>query len=89
MKQRAVLGAMFVRRLAPAAPRSIAAWVHCRCWPVRRRLPAQRVDPLAVFGLLALSFTFVWGHAGMFSFGQAAFFGIGGYAYGVAADQPL
>ena len=36
-----------------------------------------------IYGLLALSFTFVWGHAGIFSFGQAAFFGVGGYAYGV------
>jgi branched-chain amino acid transport system permease protein len=37
-----------------------------------------------VYGLLALSFTFVWGHGGIFSFGQAAFFGIGAYAYGIA-----
>jgi branched-chain amino acid transport system permease protein len=38
-----------------------------------------------LFGLLALSLTFIWGHAGIFSFGQAAFFGIGGYTYGVTA----
>ncbi len=38
-----------------------------------------------LYGLLALSLTFVWGHAGIFSFGQAAFFGIGGYTYGVVA----
>ncbi len=38
----------------------------------------------AAFGVLALSFTFVWGHGGIFSFGQAAFFGIGAYGYGVA-----
>jgi branched-chain amino acid transport system permease protein len=38
-----------------------------------------------LFGLLALSLTLVWGHAGIFSFGQAAFFGLGGYAYGSAA----
>jgi branched-chain amino acid transport system permease protein len=38
-----------------------------------------------VYGLLALSLTLVWGKAGIFSFGQAAFFGIGGYAYGVVA----
>lgn len=39
----------------------------------------------AIFGLLAVSFAFVWGQAGIFSFGQAAFFGIGAYGYGVAA----
>lgn len=45
---------------------------------------AQEWSLWAIYGILALSFTFVWGHAGIFSFGQAAFFGIGGYAYGVA-----
>lgn len=45
---------------------------------------AQEWSLWAIYGLLALSFTFVWGHAGIFSFGQAAFFGIGAYAYGVA-----
>lgn len=38
----------------------------------------------AIYGILALSFTFVWGHAGIFSFGQAAFFGIGAYGFGIA-----
>lgn len=37
------------------------------------------------FAILALSTAFVWGYAGIFSFGQAAFFGIGGYAYAAAA----
>ncbi|MEV6344309.1 ATP-binding cassette domain-containing protein [Actinoplanes sp. NPDC051851] len=45
---------------------------------------AHSVTLWVVYGLLALSFTFVWGHGGIFSLGQAAFFGIGGYAYGVA-----
>jgi ABC-type uncharacterized transport system ATPase subunit/ABC-type branched-subunit amino acid transport system permease subunit len=39
----------------------------------------------AIDGLLALSLTLVWGRAGIFSFGQAAFFGVGGYFYGIAA----
>lgn len=46
---------------------------------------AQEWAVWVVYGVLALSFTFVWGHGGIFSFGQAAFFGIGGYAYGVAS----
>jgi len=37
------------------------------------------------FAILALSLAFVWGYSGIFSFGQAAFFGIGGYAYAAAA----
>jgi ABC-type branched-subunit amino acid transport system permease subunit len=36
---------------------------------------------MAVFGL---SQGFVWGYAGIMSFGQAAFLGLGGYAYAVA-----
>lgn len=44
---------------------------------------AQEWTLWVIYGLLALSFTFVWGHAGIFSFGQAAFFGVGGYAFGI------
>lgn len=40
-----------------------------------------------VYGVLALSLTFVWGKAGIFSFAQAAFFGIGGYAYCLCAGN--
>lgn len=35
------------------------------------------------YGLLALSLALVWGQAGIFTFGQTAFFGLGGYAFGV------
>ncbi len=37
-----------------------------------------------VFCLLAVSLDLAWGLAGLLSFGQAAFFGIGGYAYAIA-----
>lgn len=37
------------------------------------------------FSVLALSLAFIWGYAGIFSFGQAAFFGVGAYAYAAAA----
>lgn len=37
------------------------------------------------FFLLALSFVWVWGHAGIFSFAQAAFYGLGAYAYGAVS----
>lgn len=36
--------------------------------------------------LLAFSVTLIWGFTGIFSFGQAAFLGIGGYAYGIIAQ---
>lgn len=36
-----------------------------------------------IFGMLALSMGFLWGYGGMLSFGQTAFFGLGGYSYAV------
>ena len=39
----------------------------------------------AIEVILALSLVLVWGYCGIFSFGQAAMYGIGGYSYGVFA----
>jgi len=38
-----------------------------------------------IYGLLAMSLGLIWGYAGIISFGQTAFFGVGAYAYGVIA----
>ncbi|MBS0517345.1 MAG: branched-chain amino acid ABC transporter permease [Proteobacteria bacterium] len=38
----------------------------------------------AAMGVLALSLGFIWGYGGILSFGQTAFFGLGGYAYAVS-----
>lgn len=46
---------------------------------------AQLWSQWITYGLLALSLAFVWGRGGLFSFGQAAFFGIGAYTYGIVA----
>lgn len=37
------------------------------------------------FAILALSLDILWGYAGVLSFGQAAFFGVGAYGIGIAA----
>jgi len=39
----------------------------------------------AVLATLALSLGLVWGMGGLLGFGQSAFFGLGGYAYAIAA----
>jgi urea transport system permease protein len=39
----------------------------------------------AAMSVLALSLGFIWGYGGILSFGQTAFFGLGGYIYAVAA----
>ena len=36
-----------------------------------------------ISSILALSLCLIWGYCGILSLGQAAFFGVGGYAYGV------
>lgn len=38
-----------------------------------------------VMSILALSLGFIWGFGGILCFGQAAFFGLGAYTYGIAA----
>jgi branched-chain amino acid transport system permease protein len=43
------------------------------------------VSVIFVFALLALSMGFLWGYAGILSFGQTIFFGLGGYGYAVLA----
>ena len=40
-----------------------------------------------IFGVFALSLDFLWGKAGIPSFGHAAFFGLGGYFYAIAASS--
>jgi branched-chain amino acid transport system permease protein len=48
---------------------------------------AQQFNTSIVFilALLALSMSFLWGYAGILSFGQTAFFGLGGYGFAVLA----
>lgn len=39
----------------------------------------------ATYAVLVLSLALIWGFAGILSFGQAAFFGVGGYVYAIVA----
>src|SRR6201987_4400786 len=41
------------------------------------------------YGIFALALAFIWGQAGILSFGQAIFFGIGGYSMGLVALDRL
>ncbi len=40
---------------------------------------------LSIYALLGLSLGFIWGFGGILCFGQAAFFGLGAYAYAISA----
>lgn len=48
---------------------------------------AARLDlsVVAILSVMALSMAFLWGQVGILSFGQTAFFGVGGYAYAVVS----
>lgn len=43
------------------------------------------VSVIFILALLALSMSFLWGYAGILSFGQTIFFGLGGYGYAILA----
>ena len=43
------------------------------------------VSVIFILALLALSMSFLWGYAGILSFGQTIFFGLGGYTYAILA----
>lgn len=45
----------------------------------------NQVSLWLIEGTLALSLVLVWGHGGIFSLGQTAFYGLGAYAFGVVA----
>ena len=61
---------------------AIAAWWLPQVLELFSIINATVYTAMAV---LALSLALVWGFGGILCFGQAAFFGLGGYAYAVAA----
>jgi ABC-type branched-subunit amino acid transport system permease subunit len=44
-----------------------------------------QISVIAILSLLGLSEGFLWGFGGILSFGQTAFFGLGGYVYAIGA----
>jgi branched-chain amino acid transport system permease protein len=46
-----------------------------------------QITIFVVMAILALSLALIWGLGGILCFGQAAFFGLGGYAYAVAVEN--
>lgn len=51
--------------------------------PTHLGLKPYKVNEFLVAGFLAASLSILWGYCGILSLGQAAFFGIGGYVWGV------
>lgn len=61
---------------------AVAAWWYS---PALDNYQALLYSGWLLYGILALSLDWVWGQAGIFSFGQPLFFGLGAYAYGAVA----
>ena len=51
--------------------------------PTHFGIKPYRVNEFLVSAFLAASLSILWGYGGILSLGQAAFFGIGGYVYGI------
>ena len=51
--------------------------------PTHLGIKPYKVNEFLVSGFLAASLSILWGYGGILSLGQAAFFGIGGYTFGI------
>lgn len=51
--------------------------------PTHLGIQPYKVNEFLVAGFLAASLSILWGYGGILSLGQAAFFGIGGYTFGI------
>lgn len=51
--------------------------------PTHLGIKPYKVNEFLVSGFLAASLSILWGYGGILSLGQAAFFGVGGYTFGV------
>jgi ABC-type branched-subunit amino acid transport system permease subunit len=71
-----------VSRLEPAAW-AVAALILAALPQLLSLFQVVQLTVFVTFAILALSLDFIWGIAGILSFGQAALFGIGGYIYGI------
>jgi branched-chain amino acid transport system permease protein len=71
------------RRLSWAAPLVAAALAAITLWIAPRFLDTFAVNVLTrsmIYAVLAVTVDLLWGFAGILTFGQAAFFGVGAYA---------
>jgi urea transport system permease protein len=73
-----------------AGPLTLALWTALALAPLA--LGEWSLTQLAqymAYGIFAMALAFIWGQAGILSFGQAIFFGIGGYSMGLISLDRL
>ncbi|PZQ13679.1 MAG: branched-chain amino acid ABC transporter substrate-binding protein [Ancylobacter novellus] len=77
-------------RLSRAAPLALAALAAAALWVAPLALDTFAVNVLTrsmIYAMLAVTVDLLWGFAGVLTFGQAAFFGVGAYATAMALTQ--
>ncbi|MCW5773335.1 MAG: branched-chain amino acid ABC transporter permease [Rhodospirillaceae bacterium] len=72
------------RAIGPAAIVAAGAAIAIGLPHVVELFTLVDVAVYCILAIAALSLAFVWGYGGILSFGQSAFFGLGGYAYALA-----
>ena len=71
-------------RTTPIRRLALGPWLVLALLPwVASPLHLDLLRDFMIFGIFAVSVDLLWGRTGLLSFGQAAFFGIGAYAYGI------
>jgi branched-chain amino acid transport system permease protein/urea transport system permease protein len=73
-----------------AVPLTVALWIALALAPiVLGDWSLTQLAQYMAYGIFALALAFIWGQAGILSFGQAIFFGIGGYSMGLVSLDRL
>jgi branched-chain amino acid transport system permease protein/urea transport system permease protein len=73
-----------------AAPLTFALWVMLALAPiVLGEWSLTQLAQYMAYGIFAMGLAFIWGRVGILSFGQAIFFGIGGYSMGLVSLDRL
>src|SRR5262245_10194796 len=69
---------------------TVALWVAFGLAPLALdRWTLTQLAQYMAYGIFAMALAFIWGQAGILSFGQAIFFGIGGYSMGLVVLDRL
>lgn len=64
----------------PGTALTVAVWVVLLCVPLfADEWSVSQLGQYLTYGILAMSLSFIWGQVGILCFGQAIFFGLGGY----------
>src|SRR6516165_1404416 len=71
-------------------PLTLALWIVLALAPiVLGEWTLTQLAQYMAYGIFAMALAFIWGQAGILSFGQAIFFGIGGYSMGLVSLDHL